>query len=261
MTPRRIASAATAVCVLAIALILWLCHMSFDSSALPVPPRPMTELAVAEEEYVDLLPTPLHGPSDPSQAYAPTPTDGARQTGAPDGADLSDQGAAAHAPSPATSAQPSPVASPVRQPEPEGPTQDEIDAERARRQAHQGVTDAFSGTGNSNAAGHNTDGPTGAPEGSGSDINGNGAGSVGGGWIMPRYRKVRSTLTGTVEIRAIVDAAGNPTRVEQTGGRAPAAANAALVQACIREVQAHRFTRNDTLAPPRSVATIIYRFE
>lgn len=239
--------------------VLLLGKLSFDSSALPQPPRPVTPLMEIEEEYVDLLNNPLHGPSDPAAANAPVRSDGARDVGNPDGADLTNEGVAAHNTNTVTD-RPSAVQQRPRQNQPAGPTQDEIERERARRRAQQGVTDAFSGMGSAPAQGNTDTGQAGNPEGTGIDVNGTGTGEVGGGWIMPHYRKVRSTMTGSIILRVIIDASGNPVRVEQTGGEAPAAANSALVNSCIAEVRAHRFTRNDTTPPPRSTASIIYRF-
>ena len=49
--------------------------------------------------------------------------------------------------------------------------------------------------------------------------------------------------------------------VEQTGGKAPAAANSALVAKCKAEVRSRRFTRTDDDAPEQAVARIIYTFK
>ncbi len=259
MNSNRIAIIGTAIVTAIIIAVLLLGHLSFDSSAIPQPPRPVTPLMELEEEYVDILNSPLHGPSDPAAANAPERSDGARDVGNPDGTDLSNEGIAAHTTN-TVSEQASAVQQRPRPNRPAGPSQDEIERERARRRAQQGVTDAFSGTGNASAQGNTDTGQAGNPEGTGIDVNGTGSGEVGGGWNMPHYRKVRSTMTGSIILRVIIDAAGNPVRVEQTGGEAPAAANSALVNACISEVRAHRFTRNDSTPPPRSTASIIYRF-
>ena len=46
----------------------------------------------------------------------------------------------------------------------------------------------------------------------------------------------------------------------QTGGKAPASANAALVEKCMAEVRRHTFTRRDDNAPETATARITYTF-
>lgn len=252
---------ATALTALLIVVLLLVCRLSFDLSTLPVPPRPVTELVV-DEEFVDLLSTPLHAPSDPSAAYAPEPVDAASTPAETAGSDLHDQGRPAPANTDVGTSAPSPVQTQQRPPQPAGPSREEIEREEARRRARQGMADAFNPTpGTNNTA--NTGaapGDSGNPSGTVSDSNGSGHGTVGGGWVMPSYRRIPSPDTGSIIIEAIVNREGRAVEVYQTGGKAPAAANNALVERCIAEVRSRRFTRADNNPPERAVATITYSF-
>ena len=253
---------ATALTALLIVVLLLLCRLSFDRATLPVPPRPVTELLV-DEEFVDLLETPLHAPSDPSAAYAPEAVEAESQASAAAGNDLRDAGAAAPTNTDVAATAPSPVQRQQRPPQPTGPSQEEIEREEARRRARQGMADAFNpapGTDNTGNSG-TSPGNSGNPSGTVSDNNGSGSGTVGGGWIMPSYRRVPSPDTGSIIIEAIVNREGRATEVYQIGGKSPAAANTALVDRCIAEVKSRRFTRNDNNAPERAVATITYKYE
>lgn len=222
--PRTVAAIATVAAAIVLAVLLLVCRLVFDPSLLPQPPRPTTELLEEEEEYVEMLeqaPT----PSQPAKAQAPTP---ARRE--------------SHAAQPTASQR-----------------QSEI-----RNRAQKGVSDAFAPV---PEADDNTEqrgpdkGNSGVPDGNTSALDGTGTGSVGGGWIMPRYAKVASRVTGRIELRAIIGPDGRVISVEQTGGKAPAAADRALVNKCIDEVRAHRFTRTDDAAPDRATAHIIYTFK
>ena len=104
-------------------------------------------------------------------------------------------------------------------------------------------------------------GNAGSPQGSDTPVNGNGAGTVGGGWIMPRYSKVPSQETGSIRLKATIDASGTVTKVIQTGGKTPASANRALVEACMAEVRQRRYTRTDSTPPPSATAIITYTFK
>lgn len=112
---------------------------------------------------------------------------------------------------------------PEKKPRPAGPAKEQNAEEEARRRARKGVADAFStdekANDNTEAAGK-TKGNSGNPDGTDSAVDGSGTGSVGGGWIMPKYAKVASALTGRVELRAIVGRDGQVISVEQTGGKA-----------------------------------------
>ena len=260
---RLIAAIVTAaIAIILLVLLLW-CRLVFDPSTLRQPPRPMTELVEVDEEFVELLDQ-ATVPSDPAPAYAEAPTVNESHAAEASGSDLVDAGAVG-APEPdVTTERPAPLHRKKKEkPAKTGPSKQELE-EEARRRARKGVSDAFA---SAPEAQDNTDkhgresGDSGKPEGQSSALDGTGTGSVGGGWIMPRYAKVNSTVTGRIELRAVVGKDGHVVSVEQTGGKAPAAANSALVKRCIAEVRSRRFTRNDTDAPDQAIARIVYTFK
>ncbi len=261
--PRTLAIVITAAVAIAIVVLLLLCRLVFDPATLRQPPRPTTELVEVDEEFVELLDqSTVH--SDPAPAYSETLERNDSHAADATGSDLTDAGAV-DAPMPdVTSKRPSPVQTKKKDPPAKtGPTKEQLE-EEARRRAQKGVSDAFASVPD---AQDNTDsrgpqaGNSGKPEGQTSALDGTGQGEVGGGWIMPRYAKVNSTVTGRIELRAVVDKDGKVIQVEQTGGKAPAAADRALVNKCIAEVRSRRFTRNDSEAPDRAIAKIIYTFK
>lgn len=71
MTPRAQAAAATVIAAVILVVLLCLLHLS-DPDLKSLEPRPTTEVAEIDEEFVDLLDM-SYGPSDPSPAYAPKP--------------------------------------------------------------------------------------------------------------------------------------------------------------------------------------------
>ena len=77
---------------------------------------------------------------------------------------------------------------------------------------------------------------------------------------MPCYAKVSSHLTGSIELKAIVNKEGKADPVELIGGKARIR-DPALVARCIAEVKRHRFTRTDDKAPERAEARIVYNFK
>lgn len=266
MNSRRIIALATTVAIAVVIMVmLMLCRLSFDPSTLRQPPRPVTELVELEEEYVDFLkPEPVR--SRPAQAYNQTPSKAHSQAAEASGHHIDDAGKAAVAQPDVTSERQSPLARPKKeQPPVAGPSKTEKEQEEARRRARQGIADAFKpnpeAVDNTQSSGREP-GNSGRPDGTVSAVNGNGHGSVDGGWIMPRYAKVSSTLTGRIELRATVGPDGRVTRVEQTGGRPPAGSDAALVARCIAEVKSRRFTRNNADdAPQTATARITYIFK
>jgi len=226
-------------------------------------PRPTTEVAEIDEEFVELFDM-AYGPSDPSPAYAPQPVRRNSKPAEASGQDRVDAGKAA-APAPdVTSKQPSPLSREEKTVPPEtGPDKTKLAEEEAHRKARKGVGDAFKNTSETpdNTASKGSEkGDSGTPDGGRSDANGTGVGTVGGGWTMPRYSRVPSEVTGSIILTAIVGPDGNVISVELSGGKSPAAADRALVQACIAEVKRRRFTRNDDKAPERSTARITYTF-
>lgn len=260
--PRATAALITAATAVLLVLLLLVCRLSFDPSRFKTE-RPVTELIEVEEEYVEFLDRPVR-PSKPAPAYSEQRVRRNSRAAEATGSDLKDAGKAGPAAPDVTSKAPSPLQrKETEQPKKTGPTQEQLE-EQARRRAQKGVSDAFAKVPD---AEDNTDsrgkekGNSGSPEGQNSAMDGTGSGSVGGGWIMPRYSKVSSTVTGRIELRAVVGKDGHVISVEQTGGKAPAAANKALVSRCIAEVKARQFTRTDNDAPDKAIARIIYTFK
>ncbi|MCM1067689.1 MAG: hypothetical protein NC418_08985 [Muribaculaceae bacterium] len=261
--PRIAAAIVTAAAFLLLLLALIAGRLRVSASQWP-PLARTTELVEIDEEFVDLFePTPR--PANPAPAYAAAEAVRESTPAEADGSDLDDAGDAA-APLPTVvSERPSAVQKPKKEtPQKSGPDKKALEEERARRKARQGVSNAFKNTtepADNTASKGSEKGDTGTPDGGASDLNGTGSGSVGGGWIMPRYAKVSSHRTGSIELRAIVDKEGRAISVELEGGKAPASGDPALVSRCIAEVKRHRFTRNDDRAPERSTARIIYNFK
>lgn len=260
---RLIAIGITVATALVVVILLLMCRLVFDPSTLRQPPRPMTELVELDEEFVELLDQ-ATVKSDPAPAYAENKAKSDSHAAEASGSDLVDASSAA-APDPdVVTDRPSPIQRKEKdKPVKTGPSKEELE-EEARRRARKGVSDAFASApdneDNTDSKGRET-GDSGKPEGQSSALDGTGTGSVGGGWIMPRYAKVNSAVTGRIELRAVVGKDGKVVSVEQTGGKAPAAADRALVKKCIAEVQSRRFTRNDDDAPEQAIARIIYTFK
>lgn len=261
--PRTAAIVITAAITLLLLLLLLAGRLTLNAAQWPPHPR-TTELVELEEEFVELL-EPLSRPSNPHPAYADTKVRRESTPAQAEGSDLADAGEAA-APLPTvTSERTSPLQKPRREtPEKSGPDKKALEQEKTSRRINQGISNAFKNSDEpaDNTASKGTEkGDSGTPDGGASDRNGTGQGSVGGGWIMPRYAKVSSHLTGSIELRAIVNKEGKADPVEQVGGKAPASGDPALVARCIAEVKRHRFTRTDDKAPERAEARIVYNFK
>lgn len=247
------------------AIVLWLlmASLSFDPATLPVPPRPVAEIVEQDEEFVDFLDM-AYGPSDPAPAYTPEPQNHDSKAAEASGIDRTDAGEPAPPAPDVVSERPSPVQRPKKEVPPQtGPDLKKQAEEEARRKARKGVGDAFKNTSptpdNTSAKGVDK-GDSGKPDGGRSDANGTGRGTVGGGWSMPSYAAVPSEDTGSIILKAVVSRDGSVISVELVGGKSPAAANGALVQACMAEVRRRKFTRHDDNAPETATARITYTF-
>lgn len=259
---RTIAAVATVVLALLLALLLVVAHLSVDAGNWP-PPKKTVELAEIEEEFVDFLdPAPVH--ANPAPSYSPVRQKHESEAAPAGGTDLEDAGEAAPAPTVVTTERESPKKEPKKEaPKKTGPTRKELAQEEQRRKARRGVSDAFKAAekAQDNTTDHGRDkGDSGNPDGEASSLNGSGSGTVGGGWLMPRYAKVDSRQTGSIILQAVIDKSGKVISVEQIGGKAPASANPSLVARCKAEVRAHIFTRHDDNAPDRATARITYTF-
>lgn len=271
MNRDRIFALCATVFAAAIAVvILMLTALRFDRRTLPVPPRPTTALIQEPEEFAELYtPEPTELPAETaSPALNPVPENNQATPAPATGPDTRNSGAAGEAIPPKTSTRPSPVKSTPQEPKtkPAGPVEDskkQKEEEEARRKASADLRNAFANTKGQNNTKNNgqTPGNAGRPSGSAdAQQNGTGSGRVNGGWRMPSYAKVPSTVTGTIELKATINSRGQVTAVEVIGGQAPAATNAALAEACKAEIRRRTFTRSDANPPESATAFITYRF-
>lgn len=252
----------TAAVALGLLLVLTVCTLSGYIPARSHPGQPAAEMATELPEFVDMLPASLDGYDD-ARPYSPVEENHRSEAALPGGTDIVDAGSTHRAVKPAGSTRPSPVTTPQSTPIKQDEAAEERLREDTRRRVREGISDAFkspSDQADNTAAAGNEQGNTGSPDGSASNVAGVGSGSVGGGWIMPSYAKVKSALTGSIELRATVGADGSVTAVEQVGGKAPAGADAVLVARCITEVRSRRFTRRDDIPPASATARITYIF-
>lgn len=265
--PRIYAIIATVI--IAIGIVLW---MMFDTLSLSLsdrswPPKRDSEIVI-DDEYAELLDLPLPKQiSAPAKAYNETPENNHAGAAPESGMETVDQGQPADAPKPVVQDKPSPVQTKKKdKPAKQGPSAEELkkqqEEEAARRKATSQTQNAFRNAGKNNTTNQGkTDGNAGRPDGSESAVNGRGTGRVGGGWSMPRYNTVPSTVTGSVELMVKIDKKGNVISVSFIGGDAPAATSPSVRSACEREVRARRFSRPDPdNAPEEATAYITYKF-
>ena len=239
-----------AVCIL-IALWLGLGHLDMRRTDREWPPRHHSDITMEEEfaEIIDLPMSPAPAQDNPAPVPLPEPAEGQAEPAPESGHHVDDAGIPAEAP--ATTAS----------------SKEELEQQRreeeARRRATANTQNAFrNATGNAAAASTGKKpGQGGAPSDVASALNGRGSGSAGGGWIIPAYAKVPSSVTGSVKMRLTIDRTGRVTSVTFQGGDAPAATDAAVRRAVEAEVRARRFTRHDDNAPEESTAYITYTFK
>ena len=265
--PKVIAAISTLVAVIVILLTLTAVRLTVDLSEREWPPRRGGSIAMADpadEQYFDVVTEPMAtGRHDPSPAQLPEPEQHRSEAAPAPGHDVADAGPAADAPATATTRRPSPVKAKTEEPRPTGPSKEEIAREEARRRASAATANAFKrarGSDNTTSQG-TTPGQSGSPDGTTSAVNGSGTGTVGGGWVIPRYAQVPSTMTGSITMQVKIDRSGRVTSLTITGGRPPAATDPALRRAVEREVRSRSFTRSDaSTAPPTATAYITYTF-
>lgn len=264
------AAALTLAVALLTVLMLQCTSVRVDTSVREWPPRHDGEvtLAEADEQFFDVVSEPAPAAlNDPAEAYNPEPADHATEPAPASGHSVKDAGEAGDAPAVATSKQPSPVKTPKDTPPAKtGPSKEDLERqaqEEARRKASAATRDAFrraEGSGNTSNSGQGA-GNSGSPSGGNSAVNGSGSGTAGGGWVIPHYAAVPSSLTGSIKMTLKIDRSGAVTSVAFTGGQPPAATDAALRRAVEREVRSRRFTRAaGTAAPESATAYITYTF-
>ncbi len=234
------------------------------------PPKRTGEITV--EEYADIIDLPqTQAPAadNPSPAPLPEPEQNLAEPTPESGHDVTDRGEPAEAPPTVTTRRESPVKAKPKAPAKTGPTAEELrrqkeqkEQEEARRRATSNTRNAFQNARgkNNTAADGRKPGNAGAPSDRASALNGRGTGYAGGGWNIPAYAKVPSTVTGSVKMMLKIDRQGRVTSVRFQGGDAPAATDPAVRRAVEAEVRSRRFTRSDDNAPEESTAYITYTF-
>ncbi len=267
----RIWAAAGTAAVVAIAIaVMMLCKLSFQAMLPDLHPPGEIEL---DAEFVEVEPLPpvVAGTAklDPATATTPDPSDAPSKPAPESGTDTRDAGPKGAAPTPVNTKTEQPMQVDTRKkPQKPGPEVDKKKAEEeaVKRQANNQVQNAFAGaqgkhnTDHGNADEDNAGRPDGTAHQGG--VRGRGTGSVGGGWRIPQYAAVPSSVTGSVKMTVKIDREGRVTSVTLTGGEAPAATNSAVCQACVAEVKSRRFTRpNADDAPETATAYITYRFK
>ena len=271
---RIISAAVTLLFALLSVIVLNLWHISARENLREWPPRHEREIAlepVDDETFFDVVqPSPEPSPVRDNPAPAPLPVKANNQsTPQPrTGQHTTDQGAVGDAPTVATSKQPSPVKQKTEPaPVKTGPSKEELEQQardEARRKANSATSTAFqrSQGANNTASNGRTPGDSGAPDGKSTSTNGTGTGTVGGGWQIPSYARVPSTVTGSIKFIVTVGKDGRVRNITFNGGEPPAAADSRLVAAVKAEINSRRFTRpNAADAPDQATAYIPYRFK
>lgn len=266
---RIIAAVGTAIIAVLILLSLSYTYLSMSAQT---PQPPTGEIMLMEEEFVEVMEMPTtttaKGVED-SSSYLEEPQQNESQPAPASGTDLEDNGPVGEAPQVVTSKEPSPVKVKPDKPKNPGPSAEEIkkkEEEAIKRQATNEVANAFkNASGKNNAATSNTadKGPSGNNnvDRNAQGTTGTGTGSVGGGWIIPKYAAVRSTVTGSIKMIVKIDNTGRVQSVTFNGGEPPAATNSSVQAAVEREIRAHKFSRSNYDDAEGATAYITYTFK
>lgn len=266
---RLIAAVATVLIATGLFLFLYLYKLSIDALALKE--KDKGEIVLVEpEEFVDVL-EPMADPvatdNKPAEAHLDEPVKDESQAAPAPGTDLTDRGPQGEKPQMVNSPEPSPVK--VKdEPKPEKPKGQankpkEDEKEQSKRkennQANDEVARAF-GKHNSNTSNNADKGNSGSNTNQSSTTTGTGRGKVGGGWIIPAYGAVRSTVTGSVNLTVKIDNTGRVISVTVTGGTPPAATDAGVKSSIEREIRSRKFTRASYDDAEPATAYITYTF-
>lgn len=247
----RIAAAVITAVVTAVALIV------LFAVVLTFPPRDWEERHPAEEEsellfggeYVMLGDLPVPSASDAVK----------RSDAAPDGADLSDAGAAAEAPAVVTSDAPAAMEVPAKpeQPEKTGPTKEEIEQAEARRRVGSRMNFSSSSADNTSAGGQ-----TGSPNGNAESgaVSGQPGHNLRGRRLLNRVTPADRNATGTVEVAITVDRDGKVTSARAVGGTPTASSSASVRKGCVDASLRLRFSASAD-APASQSGTVVWRFD
>lgn len=266
--PNVIALLLTLLIAVAAVLLMVFTHLSLDPVVREWPPQRDTEVALVEDNFFEVTPVPrsLRGAyEEASPALNETPADNLSTPQPTTGHDVRDAGPAGDAPSTVTTPQPAPVQQTVT-PEPPvtGPSEQELQAQaEARRRATSATSQAFNRSQGDNNTSNNGKNPgdSGNPAGTAGSFHGHGNGKVNGGWVVPTYNRIPSSVTGSIVVRATVERDGHVSEASVTGGSAPASTDPALRAAVVEEVKRRKFTRTDNNAPAQATAYITYTFK
>lgn len=257
--------------LLAVGALVTLCltHLTAAAKDRTWPPQRQGQVTVADEEmYFDVIemPHPLSGvPDEASPAYNETEQDNLSEPEPVSGSDLADAGQAGKPQTPVTAKRPASVKQKVNPaPEKPGPAADNEQNGQVRRRANSNVKGAFDradGRQRTQNPGK-TPGDSGSPDGTDNTYHGHAQGKANGGWIVPAYRKIPSTVTGSIKVRVVIGRDGSVKEISFIdGGKAPAATDRTLREAVKAEILKRRYTRTDDKAPERAVGVITYIFE
>lgn len=267
-SPRIYSAIGTAL--VAALVVLWMMSSSITLGGEDKkwPPKHDSEIVI-DDEYAEIIDLPMPKTprlTDPMAAKNDEVANNEAEAAPETGMETVDKGEPGEAPQPVTQTAPSPVKVEKKEKnKPQGPSAEELkkqkEEEEARRKATRQTQNAFRNSGKNNTTNSGKpQGDAGKPTGGESAVNGRGTGRVGGGWAMPRYNDVPSTVTGSVVMMVKIDRNGKVKSVSFQGGDAPAATNPTVRAACEREVRARTFTRSDDNAPEESTAYITYKF-
>lgn len=223
------------------------------------------------EEYVEVMETSSlaqQADMEDASSYMEETVEAPAQPDQASGTDVENVGPVAEAPKPVAAKEPAPVKVKKDKPKNTGAAEDKKkkEQEEVRRKANNEVANAFkNASGKNNSATSPTDDKSKSgkktPDTSSQGTTGTGRGKVGGGWIVPDYAAVPSTVTGSVTLTVKIDATGKVTSVNFTGGTPPAATNPALKASIEREVRARKFSRASYDGAQPATAYITYTFK
>lgn len=270
INPRLIAAVATVLIATGLFLFLYLFKLSIDASALKEKDKGEIVLVEPEEEFVDVLEPvadPVAPDDKPADAHLDEPVKEESQAAPAAGTDLKDQGPQGEKPPVVKSPEPSPVKEKddpkAQKPKGQANKPKEEKKEQPKRkennQANDEVARAF-GKHNSNTSNNADKANSGSNSNQSSTTTGKGHGTVGGGWIIPAYGTVRSTVTGSVILTVKIDQTGRVTSVTVTGGTPPAATDPGVKSRIEREIRSRKFTRASYDDAEPATAYITYTF-
>lgn len=266
--PDVIALSLTLLIAAGVVVLMLFTHLSLEPVVREWPPQRDTEVALVEDNFFEVTQVPRAQRAADEEAAPALNDTRAENLSTPQpttGHDVRDAGSAGDAPSTVTTPRPAPVQQ-TTTPEPPvtGPSQEELQAQaEARRRATSATSQAFNRSQGDNNTSNNGKNPgnSGSPAGKEGSFHGQGNGKVNGGWVVPAYSRIPSSVTGSIVVRATVERDGHVSDAAVSGGTAPASADQALRAAVVEEVKRRKFTRTDNNAPAQATAYITYTFK